>query len=135
VIDAAGVPVTVHSCAADVPVALLHDARAAAISVDLAVVDVDLDVVGERIERGLRLWLGVVPALGPGVPPVVRDVVEPVRALWRRLGFPAEQLPATVTVTPACGLAGASSGWAATALRLVQQASRVLAEAPEGVRT
>jgi hypothetical protein len=105
------------------------------VSVDLAVVDLDLDELGERIERGLHLWLGIVPSTGPGVPPQVRDVVEPVRALWRRLGFPAEQLPATVTVTPACGLAGASVGWAATALRLVQQSARVLAEAPEGVRS
>jgi hypothetical protein len=37
-------------------------------------------------------------------------------------------------VTPACGLAGASLGWAATAMRLVQQVSRVLAEAPEIAR-
>jgi methionine synthase II (cobalamin-independent) len=134
VVSAAGVPTVVHCCAADVPLAVVHDAGADAVSVDLAVMDLDLDDVGERIERGLRLWLGVVPSTGPGVPPVVRDVVSPVRALWRRLGFPAEQLPATVTVTPACGLAGASSGWAATALRLVQQAARVLDEAPEGVR-
>jgi methionine synthase II (cobalamin-independent) len=134
VVEAAGVPVTVHVCATDVPLGVLHDAGVEAVSVVLAAADLDLDVLGDRIDRGLRLWLGIVPSIGPGVPPQVRDVVEPVRALWRKLGFPAEQLPATVTVTPSCGLAGASVGWAATALRLVQQAARVLDEAPEGVR-
>jgi hypothetical protein len=35
-----------------------------------------------------------------------------------------------VAVTPACGLAGASSGWATTAMRLVRQTAKVLAEEP-----
>lgn len=135
VVDAAGVPVTVHCCAAEVPFGLLHDAGATAVSLDLGVADLDLDAIGERIEHGLQLWLGIVPSTGSGAPPQVRQVVEPVRALWRRLGFPPEQLPATVTVTPTCGLAAASGDWAATAMQVVQQAARVLAEAPEGVRS
>jgi methionine synthase II (cobalamin-independent) len=135
VVDAAAVPVVVHCCASRVPLGLLRDAGVTAVSVDLAVADLDLDDVGEQIERGLGLWLGVVPSTAPTAEPQVRDVAAPVRALWGRLGFPAEQLPATVTVMPACGLAGASAGWAAAAMRLVQEASRVLAEAPEGVRT
>jgi methionine synthase II (cobalamin-independent) len=55
--------------------------------------------------------------------------------LWRELGFPAEQLPGVVTLTPACGLAGASEGWARTALRLVVRGARALSEAPEEART
>jgi hypothetical protein len=35
-----------------------------------------------------------------------------------------------ITVTPACGLAGASLGWATTAMRLVRQAAKVLTEEP-----
>jgi methionine synthase II (cobalamin-independent) len=131
VVDAAGVPVVVHCCAAGVPFGLLHDAGAAAVSVDLTVARLDHDVIGERIERGLALWLGAVPALGPGVPPSVASTLEPVRRLWSELGFPPEQLPATVSLTPACGLAGASDGWARTALRLVTQAARVLDEAAD----
>lgn len=128
VVDAAGdVPVAVHCCAADVPLRLLAETGAAAVSVDLAIARLDHDVLGEAIERGLRLWFGVVPAMGPGVPPPVREVVDPVRRLWHELGFPAEQLPATVVLTPACGLAGASEGWARTALRLVRQAAAALA--------
>lgn len=138
-VDAAGVPVVVHCCAADVPFELLTDAGVAAVSFDLQAASsgegLDLDVVGAQIERGLALWLGVVPALGPGAAPAVRSVLEPVRELWSRLGFDPGLLGRTVTLTPACGLAGASDGWARTALRLVTQAARVLAEAPEDIRT
>jgi hypothetical protein len=131
VAGAAGVPVVVHCCAAGVPVDLLHDAGAAAVSVDLSVARLDRDVIGERVERGVALWLGVVPALGPGVPPTVSATLEPVRRLWSELGFAPERLPATVSLTPACGLAGASDGWVRTALRLVTQAARVLDEAAD----
>ena len=127
------VPVVVHCCATDVPLKLLADAGAAAISVDLAAARLDHDVVGELVERGLKLWLGVVPALGPGVPPPVREIVDPVRRLWHEVGFAPERLTATVVLTPACGLAGASDGWARTALRLVRQAAAVLDDAPEPV--
>jgi len=123
VVAAAGdVDVVVHCCAADVPLALLVAAGAAAVSLDLTTARLDHDVVGQLVEKGTRFWLGVVPALGPGVPPPVREVVEPVRRLWRDLGFPPELLAETVVLTPACGLAGASEGWARTALRLIRQA-------------
>jgi methionine synthase II (cobalamin-independent) len=134
VIGAAGVPVTVHCCAPDVPLPLLRAAGATAVSVDLATARLDLDRVGEAVEGGLALWTGIVPSLGPGVPPSPREVVAPVRRLWGQLGFPAELLVERVVVTPACGLAGASDGWARTALKLVRQAARVLGEAPEGAR-
>jgi methionine synthase II (cobalamin-independent) len=129
-------PVVVHCCAADPPTGLIRQAGARAVSVDLTLVAgrLDLDEVGESVERGLGLWLGVVPAIGPGVPPTVRDVLAPARALWSRLGFDADRLPETVTLTPACGLAGASAGWARSAMRLVVQAARALSEAPETIR-
>jgi methionine synthase II (cobalamin-independent) len=135
-ISAAGVPVVVHCCAAEPPVALLQQAGATAVSFDLAATAgrLNLDQLGESVEGGLALWLGVVPALGPGVVPTVRDVLAPVRDLWSRLGFNAERLSETVTLTPACGLAGASAGWAHSALRLVVQAARAVSEAPETIR-
>lgn len=128
-------PVVVHCCAAEPPIALIQQAGAAAVSFDLLATAgrLDLDQIGEAVERGLALWLGVVPALGPGVPPTVRDVLAPVRALWARLGFDTDRLPETVTLTPACGLAGASGGWARNAMRLVVQAARALSEAPETI--
>lgn len=134
VVAAADAPVVVHCCAPDPPLALLQDAGVAAVSVDLAAARLDPDEVAERVERGLALWLGVVPSLGPGVPPGVGEVLAPVRELWRRTGLAADTLPERTVLTPACGLAGASAGWAHTALRLVRQAARALAEAPEGLR-
>lgn len=125
--------VVVHCCAGDVPLKLLVDAGVSTISLDLTTARLDHDVVGELVEHGTTFWLGVVPALGPGVPPPVREVVDPVRRLWRDLGFPPERLAETVVLTPACGLAGASDGWSRTALRLVRQAAAVLDESPEAV--
>lgn len=126
-------PVVVHCCHADVPMPVLRDAGVAGVSFDLATAAVDRDQLGDAVEGGLALWLGVVPAQGPGVAASPHEVLAPVRRVWRELGFPYERLPEVVTLTPACGLAGASDGWARTALRLVVQAARVLVEAPEGV--
>jgi methionine synthase II (cobalamin-independent) len=129
-VTAAAVPVVVHCCAADVPLTLFAGSGVAAVSLDLAVARIDRDELGAAVERGFVLWAGVVPALGPGVVPSVREVVEPVRRLWGELGFAAELMAEHVTLTPACGLAGASVGWATTAMRLVRQAAKVLAEEP-----
>jgi len=126
---AAGVPTVIHCCAADVPLRMLERC-APAVSVDLAVANLDLDTVGEAIERGMHLWAGVVPALGPGVAPSTRETVEPLRRMWGQLGFAPELMVDRVIVTPACGLAGASIGWATTAMRLVRQAAKVLSEEP-----
>lgn len=128
VVGAVDKPVVVHCCAGAPPLGLFADAGAAAVSFDLTS-DPDLDEVGTLVERGLVLWLGVLPSVGPGVPPTVRTVLTPVREMWRRLTFAPERLVDSVVLTPACGLAGASDGWSRTALRLVTQSARALAEA------
>lgn len=133
VVESAEGPVVVHCCHAEVPLSVLRQAGAAGVSFDLATAGLHRDRLGDAVEAGLALWLGVVPAQGPGVAPSTREVLGPVRRLWSELGFPPERLPETVTLTPACGLAGASEGWARTALRLLVQAARALAEAPDGV--
>jgi methionine synthase II (cobalamin-independent) len=132
VVDAAGVPVVVHCCGVDPPLRLFRDAGAAAISIDTTLGALDRDAIGEYVEAGGVVWAGAVPALGPGVPPTPREVADPIRRLWHELGFDPELLPAAIAVTPACGLSGASPGWAHTAYRLARQAALVLAEAPEG---
>jgi hypothetical protein len=127
----AGGPVVVHSCAPDVPFALLRRAGAAAVSFDFSLLtERDDEVIGEAVEGGTRLFTGVVPsAEGPLSDPA--GSVMGVRTLWRRLGLSPGLLAEAVTLTPACGLAGASPGYARAALAHCARAARSLADNPE----
>jgi hypothetical protein len=106
------------------PLGLFRAAGAAAVSFDLCLVQ-DLDAVGTAVEAGTHLLTGVVPgtdtALGPP-----KATASRVQAWWRELGFPAEQLAAAVTLTPACGLAGATPGYARAAMAHVREAAKYL---------
>ncbi len=118
----------VHCCAPSVPVRLLRGAGTSAVSLDLALPQ-DEQQLGEAAEAGTRLFLGVAPSTGTA-PPSVDAVLAPVRALWRRLGVAAELLPQGVVLTPSCGLAGASSGYARAVLERLVEAGAALAEEP-----
>jgi methionine synthase II (cobalamin-independent) len=134
-ITTAGATPLVHCCAPKPPIEVFRAAGARAVNLDAAQLDpTDDDAVGAAVEGNTCLMLGLLPSSGPGVPPIVRDVVAPARGLWRRLGFSPERLANVVVVTPSCGLAHASDGWVRTALRLARQAGRVLVEAPEEPR-
>ncbi|MET9113907.1 methionine synthase [Streptomyces longwoodensis] len=124
-------PVVVHSCAPDVPFALLRRAGAAGVSFDASLLtERDDDAIGEAVEAGTALFAGVVPAVdGPLSDPA--GSVMGVRTLWRRLGLRPELLARVVTVTPACGLAGASPAYARRALAHCVRAARSLADNPE----
>ncbi|GAA0914134.1 methionine synthase [Streptomyces thermoalcalitolerans] len=124
-------PVVVHSCAPEVPVALLRRAGAAAVSLDLSLLtERDDDAIGEAVEAGTRFFMGAVPGTdGPLSDPA--GSVMGVRTLWRRLGLEPGLLAEAVTVTPACGLAGASPVYARRALAHCVQAARSLADNPE----
>ncbi|MEU6381597.1 methionine synthase [Streptomyces sp. NPDC046909] len=126
-----GGPVLVHSCAPDVPFALLRRAGATAISFDFGLLtERDDDAIGEAVEGGTRLFAGVVAGTdGPLSDPA--GSVMGVRTLWRRLGLHPGLLAEAVTVTPACGLAGASPSYARKALAHCVQAARSLADNPE----
>jgi methionine synthase II (cobalamin-independent) len=119
----------VHCCAADVPIQLLRDAGADALSVDLSQLSgAKLDALGESIEAGLSLWLGVLPALDATI--TLDQAREPVQLLWRALGFPAGQLAETVVPTPTCGLAGASSAYVRRVLAVLRDTGQSLLEEP-----
>ncbi|MFI2644901.1 methionine synthase [Streptomyces sp. NPDC018610] len=124
-------PVVVHSCAPDVPFALLRRTGAAGISFDFSLLtERDDEAIGEAVEGGTRLFAGVVPATdGPLSDPA--GSVMGVRTLWRRLGLRPELLADAVTLTPACGLAGASPAYARQALAHCVRAARSLADNPE----
>ncbi|RFC72157.1 methionine synthase [Streptomyces sp. AcE210] len=124
-------PIVVHSCAPDVPFALLRRAGADAISFDFSLLtERDDDAIGEAVEAGTRLFAGVVPGTdGPLSDPA--GSVMGVRTLWRRLGLNPGSLAESVTVTPSCGLAGASPAYARAALAHCVRAARSLADNPE----
>ncbi|WP_289782040.1 methionine synthase [Streptomyces phaeoluteigriseus] len=132
--EAAGVhggPVVVHSCAPDVPFALLRRAGAAAVSFDFSLLtERDDDTIGEAVEAGTRLFVGVVPGTDTALSDPAGSVMG-VRTLWRRLGLRPDLLAEAVTVTPACGLAGASPAYAREALAHCVRAARSLADNPE----
>ncbi|QNP70026.1 methionine synthase [Streptomyces roseirectus] len=121
----------VHSCAPDVPFALLRRAGANAVSFDFALLtERDDEVIGEAVEAGTRLFAGVVPGTDTALSDPAGSVMG-VRTLWRRLGLSPALLAEAVTVTPACGLAGASPAYARTALAHCVRAARSLADDPE----
>ncbi|WP_268245682.1 MULTISPECIES: methionine synthase [Streptomyces] len=126
-----GGPVVVHSCAPDVPFALLRRAGATAVSFDVSLLtERDDEVIGEAVESGIRLLAGVVPGTdGPLSDPA--GSVMGVRTLWRRLGLSPGLLADAVTVTPSCGLAGASPEYARQVLAHCVRAARSLADNPE----
>ncbi|MCX4765167.1 methionine synthase [Streptomyces sp. NBC_01275] len=124
-------PVVVHSCAPDVPFALLRRAGAAAVSFDFSLLtERDEDAIGEAVEAGTRLFAGVVPGTDAALSDPAGSVMG-VRTLWRRLGLQPGLLAEAVTITPTCGLAGSSPAYARQALAHCVQAARSLADNPE----
>jgi hypothetical protein len=115
----------VHCCAADVPVRLLREAGADAISVDAdRLRDAQNDDLGEAIDAGLSLWLGVLPGTDH---PVDLDTARgAVDRLWSTLGFAPAQAADAIVPTPACGLAGASPGYVRRVFSLLRDTGQAL---------
>ncbi len=123
--------VIVHSCAPDVPFALLRRAGADGVSFDAALLtERDDDVIGEAVESGTKLFAGVVPGTEAALSDPAGSVRD-VRTLWRRLGLPPGLLAQAVVITPACGLSSASPQYAREALAHCVRAARSLADNPE----
>ncbi len=122
----AGLPgaVVVHCCAQRMPLGLFRAAGAGAVSFDLGLIQ-DLDSVGEAVDAGLHLFLGVVPGTDAALP-APKAIASRVHAWWRELGFAADDLADAVTLTPACGLAGATPGYARDAMTHVREAAKYL---------
>jgi len=111
-----------HSCAPGTPLDLLRGAGARGLSVDLDVLaPVDLDVLGEALEAGDGVALGVVPAVDPAASPTDRVLTDRVLGWLDLLGVDPEAVGQRLLVTPACGLAGASPAWVRRALELSRQ--------------
>jgi hypothetical protein len=116
----------VHCCASDAPLALLRGAGADALAVDLALLEGQYDALGEAVDDGTSLWLGVLPSVDAEF---TRDTArEPIRRLWNALGFPVEELAAAVVPTPACGLAAATPDYARRVLATLRDVARNMLE-------
>ena len=135
VVAAAGDRLTVvHCCAPDVPLVLLRDTGAKAVSLDVGVLTPKgWESVAATVESGVDLWAGVVPTGGA---PATADghphggvtaVIDPLLEAWRRVGLPISDL-SKVTLTPACGLGGLTPSGASSVQRLVVDAARALTE-------
>ncbi|MFG2590220.1 methionine synthase [Streptomyces sp. NPDC048438] len=127
-------PTVVHSCAPEVPFALLRRAGAGGVSFDFSLLtEREEEAIGEAVEGGTQLFLGVVPgvdAASTALSDPGGSVME-VRTLWSRLGLNPGTLSESVVVTPSCGLAGASPAYARAALAHCARAARSLADNPE----
>ncbi|MEX0428298.1 methionine synthase [Nocardioides sp. DS6] len=117
----AGAEPWVHSCAPGTPLDLLLGAGARGLSVDLGVLDATgTDHLAEALEAEpeVTVALGVVPSLPPDEPPTDKAVTERVLRWLDMVGLAPEEVGDRLVVAPACGLAGASPGWAREAMRL-----------------
>lgn len=119
----------VHCCAADAPIALLQRAGANAIALDAGLLTTaHNDALGEAVEAGVSLWLGVIPSEAE---PDFHEARATLRRLWSALGFAAEQLPGSVVPTPACGLAGSSADRVRRVLSVLRDVGRDLVDPAE----
>jgi len=124
---AAGASTLAHCCAADPPIRLLRGAGADAMSVDFAGIGAAaLDALGELLDAGDRVYLGVVASVEAGTPLRIRPVVDRVLRTCDMLGFDPAEASDQIVLTPACGLAGASPWYAREALRTVREAAAEL---------
>ena len=117
-------PVVVHCCAPRMPLTLFRAAGAGGLSFDLGLVQ-DLDAVGESVDAGVHLFPGVIPGTDTDLP-APKATASRVRAWWSELGFAADELAGAVTLTPACGLAGATPAYARAAMAHVREAAKYL---------
>jgi methionine synthase II (cobalamin-independent) len=105
-----------------------------AVSVDTStLVAADLDGIGEFVESGRTVLLGVVASVAPAVRPAVEEVATAAVAITDRLGFARSILRERIGITPACGLGAATPDWARTAIELAQKVAQAFAEDPEAI--
>ena len=121
----AGALPVVHCCADDVPVAVLREVEVHALSLDISrSTPAMYDDLAAWVEAGRQLWPGVVPAIEPQAAPAGAELTRKLLAWWADLGWAAVETVPEHVVTPVCGLAGASPGWARTALELAAVVAR-----------
>ncbi|OZD09152.1 methionine synthase [Rhodococcus sp. 06-235-1A] len=133
-IETVALPVAVHCCDTDVPFDLLRRSRAVAVAVDATGLRrTDFDGIGELLQMGKTLMLGLIPSETPVRPPHWRELAEPGVTLIDRLGFDRSVLASQVSVTPSCGLAGSTAEWARRATGLARDVASAFADSPDSL--
>jgi methionine synthase II (cobalamin-independent) len=133
-VSVVGAQVAVHSCAAGLPWKALQRSSIHAVSVDMATLTAaDLDGVGEFVDSGRTVLLGVVATSAPSARPSAEEIAKAAVAVTDRLGFARSVLRERIGITPTCGLAAATPQWARTAVELVQKAADAFAEDPDAI--
>jgi hypothetical protein len=137
IISATAVFTLVHCCASQVPVAIIRGAGAGGIGCDLSQLGrAAEDELAEAAEAGLGIFAGVAPPAG-AAPPPARELAGRVTGLWQRLGWPVARdgsargrwgVVDQVVLTPGCGLAGATAGYARAVLARCREAAALLPE-------
>jgi hypothetical protein len=147
IIGAARAFTVVHCCAVSVPFGMIKDAGADGAGCDLGKLGrTEEDRLAEAVEAGLAIVAGVMPATGTTgapEPPPADQAARTVTALWQRMGWPAAHsggpgpggVAAQVVLAPACGMAGATPGYARAAMARCREAARLLPELIEEERT
>lgn len=137
VLNRIGRPVVLHTCGEDVPFEVFGRAGVHAVAFDLALVrPARYDAVGAFLDGGGVAVLGILPGTDPAPgarEPGWKDAARPAVELIDRLGFPRSVLTDRVAVSPACGLAGASAGWARRALTVVRDVATAFGEDPSAL--
>ncbi len=129
-----GGEVAIHSCAPGLPWPMLQRSSVSAVSFDPSTLTAaEVDGVGEFLDSGRTVMLGVVPTMPPDRTPSAEEVAKSVVAFTDRLGFARAVLPEQIGVTPACGLAGATLSWARTAIEVIQNAADAIADDPGAI--
>ena len=91
-----GGEVAMHSCAPGLPWPMLQRGKISAVSFDLSTLTADdLDGIGEFVESGRTVMLGVVPATAPDRPPSAEEVARSVVAIHRPTRLPPRRAART----------------------------------------
>lgn len=129
VVRAAGLPVTLHSCAADFDPRLAHRVGASAAAIDLTGTrETRWDAVAEYVDGGGQLWFGAAATHPVDTVPTADQIATCVLRALRPLELDPVRWLDQLTLTPACGLAGWTLRPAIQLVRNLRSAADILSE-------
>lgn len=133
-VAAAGAEVMVHCCAAEIPWNVLQRSSINAVAVDASMLgDAGLDGLGEFLDSGRVVVLGLLATSAPQRRTSAHEVAAAAIAITDRIGFSRNVVGRQVGISPACGLAGVSVEWARAALELAQRAADAVEADPAAI--